>query len=195
MTNSRILRQVYLTTLVLLISSIQRNFFVNGQIGSLCACQPSTYTLTLDFGLTCDDKNTTGDGIIIPAACFTKGDGPETVENEVPVSVQTIQIVELDQRLQVVNQTVEVGNFTDGSTLTYKSIIASKVDDLTSTTLPSGLQVLMTGTNAEGQSLVTTFIIRYTNNCSVYPVLVDTQVNGWVVFVSTLRYLLDPFIA
>jgi hypothetical protein len=153
---------------------------------TLCACQPSFYTLTLDFGLTCQDETISGPGIVEPPACFTRPDGPEDVDDKVPVTVGSIQIIELDQRLQAVNQQVELGNFSDGSSINFTSIIATGADTLTTTSLPRAMQLLITGENAAGQSLVNTFLLRYSNNCSVYPVLLNDQNNGWIVFVSLI---------
>ena len=127
----------------------------------------------------------TSPGVVQPTACLTQKEGSIESADDTPVSVQSIQIVELDQNLKGVAQLVQNGEFADGATINYTSIIATQTDALNATSLPRGLQVLMSGENAAGQSLINTFIIIYTNNCSIYPVLEDNEVNGWAVFVRS----------
>ena len=161
---------------------------IHAQIGTdICACQPATYTFTFDFSLTCADTNVTSPGIIPPPGCLTEIRGQETVNKTelVPISVQTIQIYELDQNLQVVAQTVREGNYLNGSTFVYTSIIATQTDKLNPTTLPQGLQLSITGLNSQEQSVIQTFIIRYNNDCGIFPVLFEGDTAGWTIFVST----------
>ena len=124
------------------------------QIGEdICACQPSTYTFTLDFGLICADTDVAGPGID-ETACLTEIRGQQEVPADelVPLSVQNVQIFELDQNLQVVAQTVRTGSFVNGSNFTYTSIISTMTDSLNPTTLPRGLQLVITGLNKNEES-------------------------------------------
>jgi len=151
----------------------------------ICGCQPATYTFTLDFGLTCVDTNVAGPGIN-ETACLTEIREQDEVPDDelVPISVQNVQIFELDQNLQVVAQTVRVGPFVNGSNFTYTSIISSMTEDLNPTTLPRGLQFVVTGVNSKNETVVTTQIITYTNDCGIFQVLVEGQTFGWTIFVS-----------
>jgi hypothetical protein len=157
------------------------------QIGTdICGCQPATYTFTLDFSLTCEETNVEGPGIN-DTACLTEIRGQEEVppEDLVPVSVQNIQIFELDQNMKVVAQTVRTGTFTDGDTFTYTSIISTFGDSLNPVMLPRGLQLVISGVNNKEQSVINTYIIVYTNSCGVFPVLTEGMTAGWTIFVST----------
>ena len=163
-----------------------------GMIGTdICGCQPATYTFTFDFDLVCDDTTVEGSGIN-ETACLTEIRGQDEVpaEDLVPLSVQNVQIFELDQDLQVVAQTVRTGPFTNGDTFTYTSIISTMTDDLNPQSLPRGLQVVITGLNSKEQSTVNTYIITYTNDCGIFPILTEGQQAGWTIFVSCdMRYL------
>jgi hypothetical protein len=174
-------------TVLLFLLTFKNECFVLGQIGiNLCACQPATYTMTFNFTLRCEDNNVTGPGILPPPGCITEVRGQEVINQTelVPISVKSIQIYELDQNLQVVAQTYLEGNYLDGSSFTYTSIIATQTDQLTSTSLPGGYQLSITGLNDQEQVVLQTYFIRYTNDCGIFPVLVEGQTAGWTIFVS-----------
>lgn len=165
----------------------------------ICACQPATYTFTLNFDLVCSDTNvlpgmTSG---INATACLTEirdeeGDDDQGSNNEddealKPVSVQNVQIFELDQSLQVIAQTVRTGPFVNSSTFTYTSIIATLTADLDPSSLPRGIQLVSTGLNSIEQAVVNTYIILYNNDCGIFPLLFEGDRAGWTEFVSSLR--------
>jgi hypothetical protein len=153
---------------------------------AVCGCQPATYTFTFDFGLTCDDNNVEGGPGINETACLTEVRGIDEVPDEdlVPVTVQSVQIFELDQNLKVFSQTVRTGTFVNGSNFTYTSIISTITDLSDVSSLPRGLQLVITGLNNKEQSTVNTYIITYTNDCGIFPILREGQTSGWTIFVS-----------
>jgi hypothetical protein len=66
----------------------------------ICGCQPAMYEFTLDFSQTCDDMDIEqGQRGINETACLEEIRGRDDVPAEelVPVSVQKVQIFELDQ--------------------------------------------------------------------------------------------------
>ena len=152
----------------------------------ICGCQPQTYTFTLDFDLTCDDDTVSGPGIN-ETACLTEIRGQDVVPDEdlIPVTVQTIQIFELDENQQVFSQTVRTGTFLDGSNFTYTSVISTITDLDDVDALPRGLQLVITGLNNKEQATVQTYIITYFNDCGIFPILTEGQHIGWTIFVST----------
>jgi hypothetical protein len=155
------------------------------QVGvNLCACQPSVYTFTLDFSATCEDANIEGPGIF-DKDCTVSGVGRENVTDKVPVQVSSIQILELDQNLQVITQTPVVGTFLDGETFTYTSIIATESDNLNTSMVPRGFQMVLTGVNSLDEFIRNTWIIVYENDCGIFPILFEGQQNGWTIFVSS----------
>jgi hypothetical protein len=157
---------------------------------NICGCQPATYTFTFDFTKSCPDSNVEGPGINA-TACLAEVRGEEEVPDEdlVPVTVSTVQIFELDQNLQVFSQTVRTGDFVSGSNFTYTSIISTITDLSNLASLPRGLQVVITGINNKEQSVVQTYIITYTNDCGVFPILREGQIEGWTIFVSGLSWM------
>ena len=126
-------------------------------------------------------------------ACLTEIRGQDDVvpdEELVPMSVQNIQIFELDQNLQVVAQTVRVGSFVNGSNFTYATIISTRPESINPTSLPHGLQLVITGLNRNEATVVNIYIIIYTNDCGIFPILIEGQTAGWTIFVRSLVMLL-----
>jgi hypothetical protein len=113
-----------------------------------------------------------------------RGQDDDPDSDLVPISVQNIQIFELDQNNKVVAQTVRTGTFVDGSNFTYTSIIATETEDINPVSLPRGLQLVITGLNEMEESVVNTYIILYTNDCGIFPLLFVGQTAGWTIFVS-----------
>lgn len=175
-----ILSLLFLTIALQLVDRTVYSQVIGTQI---CACQPATYTFTFDFANNCADTNVNGTGINA-TACLAEIRGEEDDPNAdlVPVSVSSIQIFELDQQLQVVAQTLRSGVYQNGSSFTYTSIIATQTDTLNPLSLPRGLQLVITGLNAVEQSVVQTWVILYTNDCSIFPILFEGQIAGWTVF-------------
>jgi hypothetical protein len=175
------------TTLVVTAAALlsSTHFTAAQLIGTdICGCQPVTYTFTFDFGLTCDDGTISGPGIN-ETACLTevRGEAEVPEEDKVPVTVQSIQIFELDENKQVFSQTVRTGTFLDGSNFTYTSIISTISDLEDPEQLPRGLQLVITGLNNKEESTVQTYIITYTNDCGIFPILTEGQRYGWTIFV------------
>lgn len=149
----------------------------------ICACQPATYEFTLDFDLTCDDTNVGGPGINA-SACVLNTDVELNVTNFRPNIVTTIQILELNQDFEVLAQTPLEGEFADGDTFRYTSIIAGQVGELDPADIPRGFQLSMAGRNSNEEDLVNFWLIIYDNNCGVFPVVLEGQQIGWTIFVS-----------
>ena len=175
---------------ILIFSILWSSQVVEGQLigTNICGCQPATYTFTFDFDLTCNDNNVEGGAGINETACLTEVRGEDQVPDEdlIPVTVQSVQIFELDQNLQVFSQTVRTGTFVDGSNFTYTSIISTISDLDNVAALPRGLQLVITGLNNKEQSTVNTYIITYTNDCGIFPILREGQTSGWTIFVSCI---------
>jgi hypothetical protein len=105
------------------------------QIGdTVCACSPTVFNITLDFGLTCADANIlNGDGIAMTDCSITPFQGGVEVESLVPVNVFSVDFLELDQELEVLNQRSSFVNLNDGDTISYESfsINPELVDEVT----------------------------------------------------------------
>ena len=182
---------------VLVFSVLLSSRVVVGQLigTNICGCQPATYTFTFDFDLTCNDNNVEGGPGINETACLTEVRGKDEVPDEdlVPVTVQTVQIFELDQNMQVFSQTVRTGTFVDGSNFTYTSIISTITDLSDVAALPRGLQLVITGLNNKEESTVNTYIITYTNDCGIFPILIEGQTSGWTIFVSCKSHVMSSW--
>jgi hypothetical protein len=180
---------VYLVaTLGLLLTSFART---SGQIvgEELCACSPSSYEFTLDFDLVCPGDVTEGDAVDETSCVITPLGDPD-VTDLVPVTVENIDILELDQGLRVVAQENIAGSFSDGDTFNYTSIAAWSGDIVDPSDVPRAIQINIVGRNQFNESLINVYIITFTNGCGAYPVLAENQTIGWTTFVSRILSLL-----
>eukprot|EP00978_Attheya_sp_CCMP212_P044996 scaffold330459_cov33-Attheya_sp.AAC.1 len=150
--------------------------------GDICSCDPSTYEFTFDFALTCPPINVTQGGAIETTSCLVSRLGGAATDL-VPVAVQSIDILELDQGLSVLAQLTITGNFGDGDSFTYVSIAASP-GSITNRTVdtPRAIQLNIVGVNILDEPIISVYIIVFTNDCSAFPVLVNGQSAGWTVF-------------
>lgn len=157
----------------------------------ICYCAPNTYQFTLDFSLFCPPVNITLGDAIKATTCSVSPFGDPSVTDLVPVAVQSIDVLELDQNLQVISQEQIEGNFGDGDTFEYTSVAANPGDIVDAADLPRAIQLNINGVNELEQAILNVYLITFTNNCSSYPVLSEGQSAGWTVFVS----LVIPMIA
>jgi hypothetical protein len=170
--------QLRTTLLVLATYQISQSY---GQ--TICACQPSRFTMTLNLDAKCENSTIlSGAPGIYDAACSTLG----PFSNSVPIGVSKVEISELDQSLKSVGTTVFNGTFKSGDSFRYSSVIATSRDDLISDPMarPRGLQVEVNGIDSNNVSIVDKWVVLFTNDCSISPVLSVGQQIGWTTFVS-----------
>jgi hypothetical protein len=164
------------------------------EIGTdICACQPGSYDIALDFAMVCDDKNIVEGPGITEVACVVE---PPNVDDPVIVEASEIQIVELDQNLEFIeeSQITITDTFVNGDTVTYESFIASDPGSLLPSSIPAGLQLSVNGVNADGIELTNLWVVLFTNDCDSYPVIENGEQIGWTIFVSarTLNLAQSP---
>ena len=151
----------------------------------VCNCQPGTLTLTIDYALTCDDRTIlNGDPGIDEVECLLFSQEDPMVSDPVPVKVNSISIFELDAKFDIIKTTNITTPFQSGDTITYESFAVAETDVVSSGLVPRGLQVTLTGFNAAGNDLTNSYVILYTNECDIYPVLTDGSTIGWTSIVS-----------
>ena len=155
---------------------------VNAQIGvTLCACQPVAYTFQLRFNNFCNQSNIEGPGVEDWDCKTTSSDS--TATDFTPALITRAEVKELDQDQNVINFQNYAGPFFDGDTFTYVSIAANP-SNVNSTTLPKGLQLSVYGRNIEEQDILNFWIILFTNECGLFPVLDPGEQIGWTDLVS-----------
>jgi hypothetical protein len=157
------------------------------QDDAICYCAPNTYEFTLDFALTCPGDISTGGGVQ-DFSCFISPFANSEVTDLVPVAIQSINVIELDQNLQLLAQESIERDFGDGDTFQYTSVAAfpgttSYTEDAP-TNIPRAIQLNINGINQNGEGIINVFIIVFTNSCDVYPVLFEGESIGWTTFVS-----------
>jgi hypothetical protein len=158
--------------------------WVQAQVGTtFCACQPASYQFTLDFSLSCDALNVDGPGVN-NTRCLERG--TDETPDVTPIVVNTFQILELDQDLEPIVETSRRGEFLSGSNISYTSVITELNSSATTMVLPKGITIIVTGRNSENVSIVSSTIVVFNNNCTVYPVLEVGQTLGWTVLVSSI---------
>ena len=98
-----------------------------------------------------------------------------------PVSIYSIQFLEVDTSFNVINQDssyVRDIDFMNGDEFTYASISATEPG-----VIPGGMNMVLRGVNAAGEPIRNVFTITYTNDCGIQTFEKGDEI-GWVVFVS-----------
>eukprot|EP00579_Thalassiosira_antarctica_P000833 CAMPEP_0201868272 /NCGR_PEP_ID=MMETSP0902-20130614/2228_1 /ASSEMBLY_ACC=CAM_ASM_000551 /TAXON_ID=420261 /ORGANISM="Thalassiosira antarctica, Strain CCMP982" /LENGTH=649 /DNA_ID=CAMNT_0048393599 /DNA_START=310 /DNA_END=2259 /DNA_ORIENTATION=- len=102
-----------------------------------------------------------------------------TNDDTVPVSIYSIQFLEVDTSFNVINQDstyVRGIDFTTGDVFNYTSI-SKKSEGV----VPGGMNMVLRGVNAEGQPVRNVFTITYTNSCDV-ATFESGEAIGWIIF-------------
>lgn len=167
--------------ILLAVTSAQElSFTVNDDV---CGCSSAAYTFLLDFGLTCPPANIrtgTGSGVSRVSCLISPFGAPTTKLN--PISIDSVSVLELDQSNNVLVEERIGGGFNDGDSFSYQSIINRDVTTIQN--IPKALQLNLSGRNEDGVMLMNVFVITFTNECGVTPVLEVGESAGWVRFVS-----------
>ncbi|KAG7351231.1 filamentous hemagglutinin family outer membrane protein [Nitzschia inconspicua] len=147
----------------------------------VCGCSPQTFTFNLDFSLTCPPTNITSGGGVAAVSCIVSPFGASS-DDLTPIVVESISVLELDQSNSVLVEERIAGNLLDGDTFTYTSVM-DKTESITSLEqIPKAIQLNLNGRNMDGVVLLNVFIITYSNECGVVPVINDEYSAGWVIF-------------
>jgi hypothetical protein len=155
---------------------------VLAQIGStICICSPSVYTLQLNFSSNCENDSLIGDGILT-SDCKVDPFQNQNVTDEVPVSVSSIDLLELDADLALLTQSSRFGTFIDGDTITFDSV-SKDPSALNDTYYPKALQISMIGNNVAGETLYFAGLIVYSTDCNLFPLIVEGSSIGWIELV------------
>lgn len=112
---------------------------------------------------------------------FTTSSLTTDTSDSVPVSIYSIQFLEVDTYFNVINQdssNVRGIDFVNGDVFNYTSISAKRPG-----VIPGGMNMVLRGVNAAGDPVRNVFTITYTNDCGVQT-FQDGDAIGWVVFVS-----------
>lgn len=119
----------------------------------------------------------------------TGGSNGNTLDT-VPVSIYSIQFLEVDTSFNVINQDstyVRGIDLTTGDTFEYTSVIAKEdqpdLAALETRVIPGGMNMVLRGVNAAGAPVRNVFTITYTNDCGVQT-FSEGDAIGWVTFVS-----------
>ncbi len=113
--------------------------------------------------------------------CFFQPD--ENSTGLIPfVSVSLIQIIEVnlkDLPAHVVNYE---SNYTSGESIQWTSLSATNITNPSD--IPGGIQIIVTGSDENGQTIRNSIAIEYTNDGSVSPIFEIGDQIGWIVIVS-----------
>lgn len=174
-------RSSFLGSVLLLLSTSTPSVTAQVIGQDIFICSPTAFTFTLDFSGDCPGTVEEGPGIEGLDCFFLRN---STIDPR-PASVKTIQILELDLDLNTIFVDNFVGNFQDGDSVEYSSVSAGDITD--DSQVPGGIQLNIVGTDANGLQITNSFIVEYTNDGAVSPILFVGDQIGWVVFVSIRR--------
>ena len=162
---------------------------VKAQVGtSICACNPTTIAFTLNFALTCDDTNLSGDGLDGPQCDIASASG-----NTVPARVDFLEVKEFNQiGVEVASLTLS-STLLDGESFTFTSSIEnpsviSEPDDV-----PLAIEVRIEAVNFFGDPIVLLWSSFYSNGCTQYPVFNSGDQIGWTEFVSAVCHICSEY--
>lgn len=159
---------------------------VNAQSNGTCVCQPGEIQFTLDFALACENR-TIMSGVqgIEEERCVVTHSGGLMVFDDVPVSVSSVTVAEIDFDLNVLRMVNYTDAFVSGDTISYVAFSVSDTGAVANGTIPNGLQVAITGSNAANEVIINNVVILFTNDCTIYPVLDTDSSIGWVSLVGS----------
>ena len=166
-----------------------QKLIVEAQSNGTCVCQPGEIEFTLNFALGCDNR-TILPGLpgIEDAICVVT----PTAADGVPISVSTIIVNEIDIDLNPLKTENYTGSFLSGDTFTYLAFSVTDSDLVMNGTIPNVLQVAITGLNADNEEIINNFVIIFTNDCTIYPVLDTNSTIGWVSLVGHIFHFCCP---
>lgn len=141
-------------------------------------------TITFNFSQNCDNTVVNGDGIS-SKDCAIAPFQNENVTDLIPISVGSIDIIELDADLVLLTQSSLFGTYGDGDTFSYTSI-SNDPAQVNATIYPKAIQISAIGNNAGGETLFFAGLIVYVTDCTTFPVILEGSSNGWITFVSTI---------
>jgi hypothetical protein len=167
--------------ILILVLALSKSF-VRAQIGTtICICSPSAYVMQLNFSSNCENDSLVGEGILTSDCAIDPFQNPN-VTDEVPVSVSSIDLLELDVDLGLLTQSSRFGSFNDGDIIQFVSV-SGDPSVLNETYYPKALQISMTGNNVAGDTLYFAGLIIYSTDCNQFPLIEEGSSIGWVTLV------------
>lgn len=150
----------------------------------VCACQPQSFTLSLNLDGECPSDTFSSAVGIDEVVCRVLDANDIPLTDAIPASVSTVIITEYDQTLDtIIDQEVYEGNFTSGDVFEFNGFVpdGGVVDSITG--LPGGILVTLSGFDADGNVVDNSFVIDFSTDCGISGVIPDGQQVGWVIFV------------
>jgi hypothetical protein len=141
--------------------------------------------MTLDFALTCAETSVALSPGITDVVCNTN---PDTSLDPATAQATSIQLLELDQFQKILRTDMITDVQENGATIQYRSYIASSQTNQVDR-VPGSLEIAIMARDATVTSIYQQLVIQFSNDCSVYPVLLPEQQIGWLKLVrSSPRY-------
>jgi hypothetical protein len=150
----------------------------------ICACHPATFTVALDLSGNCDTDDFEGKPGIGESVCAVL-DEKDTPSDRVPVTIKTVQFTEFDQTFdQILTQkTFDEGNYTTGDVFEFAGFLAGNGTVTEAVSVPGSVLVELSGVDADGNLVDNSWVLDFTNECGVFPVMTPGQRLAWIVVV------------
>jgi hypothetical protein len=154
------------------------------QLGeTTCSCAPSAYLLRLNVELPCSDGTLmAGDGIV-DIDCVTN---PPFTGSASDLNITSVTFLELDQNLQLLTSSTVTDNLKNGDTVEFASFTATNLDEVTLTKLPSTIEVGIMAQDKDMNSILTNWVISFSNACDAYPFISVGDTIGFSEFVRAV---------
>lgn len=152
------------------------------QAVSACSCAPLLYRFRLNLDADCRGSTTFNKASGIAAvSCGVSALNPIS-RDYTPVTVEEVQVLELDSQQQIIREQSHVGKFVDGDTIGYESVLNFEE---ASSVVPTSLSLILSGVNSRNEPVVNKWSIEFDESslCAQRPLLQEGDQIGWTVLV------------
>ena len=181
------IKSSFITAAAIVVAFLLSLINVSGQTVSPCSCSPLEYTFILNLDLDCNTNDLNDNPGIVGSFALCPSEDIEIVTS--------IQLLELNTTLQVINQCTlndqsipPIDAIENGSRISFRSILDPQVpieDQLD--LLPIGIQIQISGTTNSGDTVTSSILWTYTNDCNVQPL--DLQGGESIGLITTVSYI------
>ncbi|GKY92914.1 hypothetical protein MPSEU_000260400 [Mayamaea pseudoterrestris] len=128
----------------------------------------------------CNDASLTTSPGIDNIECVTN---PSFDGNPNQLNITSVTFLELDQNLQLLTSSTVTNDLKNGDTVEFASFTVNP-DQATLTKVPSTIEVGIMAQDADGNSILTNWVVSFSNACDAYPVISVGDTIGWTEFAN-----------
>lgn len=177
-----------LVAIAILLSTLQTLVLADRE----CACQPTSYDITIKTSLDCIDSTVGGLGIKSnECSVRSRLSANADVMDLVPRMITEVQVLELSESGKILDHSVyNMGPYSDGDVIQYTSVLERVPDaKYEGTSMPRELQVVISAVTADNKPIQNSWGIKFSHECTRVPMIRINDKIGWTVLVSDVPRL------